>query len=253
VAMDFQGPDITGEAVRERLKSKQKHLGAATERAVVSFKGFFYRGRPRTENLDYDHEMADIPTPPLDLHDAPTSRAATIVQCTTEMTENKSEPPIRSRRRLTRFILSFLQTLVMPCSLSIIVAFIISIVPVLKALFVPGVPGVNMPPAPDGQPPLVIILNTTIFLGNASVPLGLMTLGSALARLELPEGRVRSLPLGAVGALAIGRMVIMPVLGVLIIQGLTNAGILDAHNKLLRFVCMYVISLCSLLRKLTPC
>ncbi|KAN0082936.1 hypothetical protein V8E55_008731 [Tylopilus felleus] len=50
--------------------------------------------------------------------------------------------------------------------------------------------------APDGQPPLAIVLNTTTFIGGASVPLGLIILGSALARMEIPGGR---LPLGAVG------------------------------------------------------
>ncbi|KAF8123861.1 hypothetical protein EV363DRAFT_754988 [Boletus edulis] len=68
----------------------------------------------------------------------------------------------------------------------------------------------------DGQPPLAIILDTTTFIGGASIPLGLMTLGSALARMEIPAGRFRSLPLGAIGALGIARLVIMPVLGVLI-------------------------------------
>lgn len=247
VAMDFQGPDVIDEDVQAQLKTKQKHLCVAIERVIISFKGLFYIRRPQAENSDYDDEkmvpstyqLSDLPSPSPGAHDDPTAVGTTIVQPTAEAAGAKNEPPT-PLRRLARLGYSFLQTLFMPCSLSIILAFILSIIPVLKALFVPDVPGVNMPSAPDGQPPLAIILNITTFIGGASVPLGLITLGSALARMEIPGGRLRSLPLGAVGALAIARMVIMPFFGVLITQGLTKAGLLDANDNVLRFVCMYV-------------
>ena len=256
MAMDFQGPDVIDEDVQEQLKTKQKYLGAAIERVIISFRGLFYLRRRQAEDSDNDdekivrstHRLSDPPSPSLGLHDNRISVATTVVQHTIEGAETKSEPAAPLRRRLARLGSSFLQTLIMPCSVSIILAFIISIIPVLKALFVPDVPGVNMPPAPDGQPPLAVILNTTTFIGGASVPLGLMTLGSALARMEIPGGDLRSLPLGAIGALAIGRLAIMPVLGVLIIRGLTQVGLLDANDNVLRFVCMYVIFLSSSLR-----
>lgn len=256
--MDFRGPDVIDEDVQEQLKTKQKYLGAAIEHVVVSLKGLLRLRRPQAENSNHDdekvvaltHQLSKPPIPSLDLHDDPISPGMTIIQHTTDTIETKSEPAIPLRHHLTRFALSFVQTLISPCSFSIIAAFIISLVPVLKALFIPDVPGVNMPPAPDGQPPLAIILNTTTFIGGASVPLGLMTLGSALARLEVPGGRLRSLPLGAVSVLAIGRMVVMPILGVLITQGLTQVGLLDANDKVLQFVCMYVIFLHSSLPRL---
>lgn len=259
VAVDFQGPDVIDEDIQEQLKAKQKCLGAAVERVVISLKGLSCLRRRQASNNDYDdekvvaptHQLPDFPSLSHGGSDDPISPGTTIIQHTTE---TKSEPPVPLRRRLARLGSSFLQTLIAPCSLSIILAFIISIVPVLKALFVPDVPGVNMPSAPDGQPPLAIILNTTTFIGGASIPLGLMTLGSALARMEIPGGRLRSLPLGAVGALAIGRLVIMPVLGVLVIQRLTHVGMLDANDKVLRFVCMYVILLHPSSRSpMSPC
>ncbi|KAG8221714.1 membrane transport protein-domain-containing protein [Butyriboletus roseoflavus] len=210
VAMDFRGPDVIDEDVQEQLKTKQKYLGAAIERVVISLKGLFYLRRPQAESGNYDDEKVVAPAhrpsepsiPSLCPHDEPPSPGTTIVQHAAETVETKSEPVVPLRHRLTQFVSSFVQTLIMPCSFSIILAFIVSLVPALKALFVPDVPGINMPSAPDGQPPLAIILNTTTFIGNASVPLGLMTLGSALARMEVPGGRLRSLPLGAVGALA---------------------------------------------------
>ena len=76
-------------------------------------------------------------------------------------------------------------------------------------------------------------------MGAASVPLGLVCLGSALARMNLPKkGEWHSLPIGAIGSLAVVRMLIMPVLGVLICQGFMNVGIISKDDKVLRFVCM---------------
>lgn len=244
VAMDFQGPDVIDEDVQEQLKTKQKSLGAAIERIVISSKAVFCPRRPQTANSDDDdekvvasttHRLSDPPSLSVGVHDDSTSPGTTIIQVA------EAEPAESLRCRLARLGSSVIQTLIMPCSLSIIGSFIISIIPVLKALFVPDVPGVNISPAPDGQPPLAIILNTATFIGGASIPLGLIILGSALARMQIPGGSLRSLPLGAVCALAIGRLVIMPVLGVLITQGLTQVGWLDANDNVLRFVCMYVI------------
>ncbi|KIM54957.1 hypothetical protein SCLCIDRAFT_1221573 [Scleroderma citrinum Foug A] len=127
-----------------------------------------------------------------------------------------------------------------PPSLSIIVSFVISLVPTLKALFVSGVPGVKISPAPDGQPPLAILMNTATFIGDASIPLGLICLGSALARLQLPEGSWRSLPIASISALAAARLIIMPVLGVIICQSLTHVGIIDSGNNVLRFICIFM-------------
>ena len=241
---DFHGPDVTDEETKERLKAKHKNLGAAIKRVIISLNGLLDLGRTEVERDNRDNEKvapplseSDLPIPSVGLPEEPVSAVTTIAQHTAEMTETTSET---LRYRLARIAFRFLRTLITPCSLSIILAFIVSIVPVLKALFVPDVLGVSISPAPDGQPPLAILLNTATFIGGASVPLGLMNLGSALARLEIPDGRLHSLPLGAVSALAIGRLVIMPVLGVLITQGLTQIGLLDVNDKVLRFVCMYV-------------
>ncbi|KAI5114880.1 hypothetical protein M0805_005575, partial [Coniferiporia weirii] len=94
--------------------------------------------------------------------------------------------------------------------------------------------------APDGQPPLAFILDTATFIGAASVPLGLICLGSALARLNVPRNQWKDLPLGAIAWLAIGKMILMPILGVLITQGLVYGGIIQAEQKVLRFVCIFL-------------
>lgn len=152
------------------------------------------------------------------------------------LTQKSSNHPLH---KIVATAVMFLHSIIStPASLSIIVSFIISLVPTLKALFVPGVPGTHIAPAPDGLPPLSFLIDTASFIGATSVPLGLVCLGSALARLKVPRGQWGQLPIGAIGGLAVGKILIMPVLGVLICQGLTNVGVIDKDDKVLRFVCM---------------
>ena len=76
------------------------------------------------------------------------------------------------------------------------------------------------------------------FIGNASVPVGLICLGSALARLNVPRSQWKYLPWGAISWPAIGKMIVMPILGILITQGLVHAGVIGEEQRVLRFVCM---------------
>lgn len=146
-------------------------------------------------------------------------------------------PPSKNRRNLILRGSRVLKSFLTPPSISIFISFPIALIPKLKALFV-EVPGTYIHPGPDGQPPLSFILDTCNFIGAASVPLGLVCLGSALARLHVPLNRWKHLPVGAIMWLAIGKLLLMPVLGVLICQGLVRIGVIAEEDKLLRFVCM---------------
>lgn len=144
--------------------------------------------------------------------------------------------------RIKRTLRPILRNLLLPPSLTILVSFLIAFVTPLKALFTP-VPGyASIPNAPDGQPPLAFVLDTASFVGGASIPLGLICLGSALARLELPSVRSPAdwarLPLAAISLLALGKMVLVPVLGVLIVNGFVSVGFINREDKVLRFVCV---------------
>ncbi|KAG9093447.1 Protein M3 [Ceratobasidium sp. 370] len=136
--------------------------------------------------------------------------------------------------------------LAIPPTISIVVGIIIAVIPTLKALFIPPSPDshVHVGTAPDGLPPLHVLFDTATFIGGGSIPLGLVCLGSALARLEVPKPFSRA-PLGAISAFSILKarhpMVIGPVFGVLVVEALTHhTALIDPNDEVLRFVCMYL-------------
>jgi auxin efflux carrier family protein len=68
-------------------------------------------------------------------------------------------------KRVLKSILKFLLSLISPPSITCLLSLIIALVPQLKALFVSGVPGVNIPNAPDGLPPMEWMLDIADFGG----------------------------------------------------------------------------------------
>jgi hypothetical protein len=69
-------------------------------------------------------------------------------------------------KRIGKSVKKFLFSSMSLPAVSCLVSLLIALVPQLKALFVQNVPGVNMPNAPDGQPPLEWILDIANFGGN---------------------------------------------------------------------------------------
>ncbi|KAG1835398.1 auxin efflux carrier [Suillus subalutaceus] len=294
VMMDFEGPDLENDEVKERLSTKHSKILSRLAAVFLHLRQIFLFNHPpvkeihtevgqnsgekETPRVTFTHEDSvttcyrpseqeeigvltltnEHMLPPKFLD--PTSPSLTSVQPGPLLTDGAEKvstttgPPDSITGHVTvahahwfhKFIslaFGFLRSLLTPPSLSIIVSFIIAIIPSLKALFVPGVPGTHIPSAPDGQPPLALIMKTATFISGASVPMGLITLGSALARLSIPLNQLSSLPLGAIGSLAVGRLVVMPVLGILICQQFTHIGLIDPSNNVLRFVCILLSGL----------
>ncbi|KAF5386500.1 hypothetical protein D9757_005832 [Collybiopsis confluens] len=155
--------------------------------------------------------------------------------------ESKTTIPTTRQQRRKRVLLkvrALIKSILTPASISMLAAIPIALIPQLKGLFTPT-SNANIPNAPDGQPPLAFILDFANFMGAASVPMGLTCLGSALARLNVPWGEWSQLPVGAIFCLAILKMVVSPVVGVLITIGLTKAGLISEEDKVLQFVCMF--------------
>lgn len=150
---------------------------------------------------------------------------------------NESLSRLRRAFMVTR---AFLITFASPVTTTMLVSLVIALIPALKALFIspPAGSNVHIGSAPDGLPPLNIILDTATFIGNGSVPLGLICLGSALARLQVSRPISRA-PIGAITALSILKMVLGPVVGVIIVEALTHhTTLIDPNDKVLRFVCI---------------
>ncbi|KAG8836281.1 Protein M3 [Serendipita sp. 399] len=175
------------------------------------------------------------------------SPTPTVVIAATEKDFNKEKTPQETERVTTRTesitssvplavtfkVLRFLRSIICPATIAMCLAFPIALVKPLKGLFV-EVSDSSIPNAPDGKPPLYFILDTANFLGAASIPLGLICLGAALAKLKVPSTR-KSLPIGAIASMAVGKLVVSPVLGVLIVNGFVKIGFIDEDDKVLRF------------------
>jgi auxin efflux carrier family protein len=136
----------------------------------------------------------------------------------------------------TSKMLKIMRTFRTPPTISIFSALIISLIRPLKGLFVP-LDNSPIPNAPDGYPPLYFVYDTVNFLGAGSVPLSLVCLGVALAKMKVPKGLTK-LPLGAIGALAVGKLFILPILGVVIVGAFVKVGFIHEEDKLLQFVAM---------------
>jgi len=161
---------------------------------------------------------------------------------------SSDSPPINPEIRypkLVRVFNALLYAILTPPSFSIILSLIIAFIHPLKSLFVPVRSSTSVhihSAAPDGGPPLAVIFDTAGFIGAASVPLGLISLGAALARLTIQRNQWRSLPLGAISALAIAKMIVMPLLGVGIVKGFVKVGLVSREDRVLQFVCLWVPS-----------
>ncbi|QRW05822.1 auxin efflux carrier transmembrane protein [Ceratobasidium sp. AG-Ba] len=153
-------------------------------------------------------------------------------------TSTDTSPPSPEANSLTikRALMSawaFLVSFAIPPTISIILAMIVAVVPVLK----------------DGLPPLHVIFDTATFIGGGSIPLRLICLGSALARLEVPK-LLGAAPLGPIASFSILKMIVGPVFGVILVEALThNTSLISPDDKVLRFVCIYLAGSPTLQRK----
>lgn len=118
-----------------------------------------------------------------------------------------------------------------PNSVSLIISIAVAMAPPLKALFVKTL--FYMPSAPDKQPPLSFVMDIASYVGNASVPLGLLMIGATIARLQvdkMPSGFWKT----ALGV-TVTRLIVLPIIGVCISLGFHHGG-WYAGDKLIWFV-----------------
>ncbi|KAJ7435271.1 auxin efflux carrier transmembrane protein [Mycena latifolia] len=225
-ARDVSDVEINDAASKPRPTPCSKH---------VSFRDG--TDEPRTSEIA-SHRWHSRLTSPAPTATAVDTDPAGDVRTKPDLSTGTATPRPSRRYRLPPTLATFLQNLLIPPSLSILLSFLIALVPPLKALFI-AVPGTHIHAAPDGQPPLAFMMDTANFIGAASVPMGLVCLGSALARLRVPRGAWSTLPVGAILGLSAGKMLLFPVLGVLLCKGLVRGGVIAQSDKVLQFVCMF--------------
>jgi len=248
------GPDEEPEIVQAKTKARRRRIFHFFLRKQLSKEHgpLPPTDQDRAVRLDEEktisHEhVASSPQSPGSVHDDGTTvvvqDATNPSQHTLLHAENGSAPcpstqtPSPRYRRLANHAHSFAKGFLNPVSITICLCLPISLVPQLKALFV-EVPNVRIPPAPDGQPPLAFIQDIATFIGAASIPIGLICLGSSLARLNVPFNQWRTLPVGAILSMTIGKLIIIPVIGVLICKGLVQSGVIFQDDKVLVFITM---------------
>jgi hypothetical protein len=146
---------------------------------------------------------------------------------------------------LVRMVLKPLRAAANSITITLVVALVIAVIPSLKALFVPLPPTSGSGPTttrwagPDGRPPLAFLIDTAAFVGGICVPLALILLGASFARLRIPRPLSR-LPFPAMLAAALGKMVVLPVIGVLVVEGMTKKGMMSRDARAERFVGMFL-------------
>ncbi len=154
-----------------------------------------------------------------------------------------------------------LSAVVTPVTIALVISLPISLINPLKALFVDisDISSYSFK-GPDGRPPLAFLIDTgassTVrnaalfiallfwdfpanFIGSIAVPLALILLGASFARLRIPRPLSR-LPIMAMLLSTLAKMVVLPVIGVFLVQAMTASGFVDRDAKVLRFVMIFL-------------
>ncbi|KAK0442814.1 auxin efflux carrier [Desarmillaria tabescens] len=162
------------------------------------------------------------------------------------ITDEQELEPTAEEEKLGRFASLFppflrrtfksLSSLFTPITMSMYIAIPVSLIPQLKALFV-EVDGGPYYHGPDGNPPLTFIINTAEFVGNMTVPMSLILLGASFACMKIPRP-FNKIPLPAMFWVAFCKLALLPVIGILLTQGLTHRGVIFKDALVERFVAM---------------
>ena len=267
IAKDFEGSDIESGELQERMHLRRQRM---VTNAALLFRRLMRLFRQCDETRDVkignDFEKKDTVTcdegqnetiGPKTLTAGLTGNAAIPTSIIVQEGDIHIRPSLTSSPELLRRPAnprspcfdhlvprspSFLKELFTPSPIITVFAIVIALVDPLKALFVSPSSSFKprfQPVAPDGQPPLAFILDTATFVGAASVPIGLICVGSALASLRMRSGE--PLPRGAIASLALAKMVVTPLIGVGITRLFVHAGFVHRDDKVLQFVCMCVV------------
>jgi hypothetical protein len=177
-----------------RLRSRYTGGAAPTRKTsrASSFHSMLESTRPIPSTAPLDAVDLNAPCAPAPSAAAAAGGASLLPVCSNHGQAYSFHQPITPvpsvhKPPISRRILSIALGFITPVSMSIILGVVCSVVLPLKALFVPvdGWTGTRIPNAPNDEPPLSFITDTTQFLGGISIPAGLVLLGASFARLKV--------------------------------------------------------------------
>ncbi|KAJ3128403.1 Protein M3 [Physocladia obscura] len=129
----------------------------------------------------------------------------------------------------------WLKTCFNPNTVATLLGLLITLIPVLRNLFYTESTATET----ATSQPLAFIFKALQLVGNAGVPIGLLNVGSALGRLEFKKFA----PIRVITGIALCRLIVMPILGVVLVQVLVSHGIIDGNDKMMQFVMMMEASI----------
>lgn len=172
-------------------------------------------------------------SPPL----LPITTQQSCVPSLRQLDPSPAASPGRRRPLIVRFVKK-VWDFQSPITLAVFVALPCALIQPVKALFVvvDGYTGSVIPNAPDGDPPLAFLLETASFIGGLTVPCTLILLGASFARLKVPTDW-HTLPLSAMFAMSAAKMVLVPLVGVFLVQRLhSSTDLFPTDDKMRIFV-----------------
>ncbi|KAF9648875.1 hypothetical protein BDM02DRAFT_3186745 [Thelephora ganbajun] len=165
-----------------------------------------------------------------------TERGSTVLPVHAYSPSTTESPP-NPRFKLFIQTLSFIFA---PINLVIGGSLCIALVQPLKALFVDvSAEGGPSWKGPDGKPPLAFLIDTAAFLGDITIPLSLVLLGASFARMKIPRP-ISRLPVAAILSVCVAKLVLLPIIGILIVQAMVRGGLIPPQNRVQIFAAMYL-------------
>ncbi|KNE71529.1 hypothetical protein AMAG_15744 [Allomyces macrogynus ATCC 38327] len=123
------------------------------------------------------------------------------------------------------------QSLMLPPNIALALGLVVALTPISKWMI----------PIASG-PPLGWLYDASQFLGQAAIPLSMTLVGAALTTIDADRAALKRIEnrgvLISAAALALYRLVLVPVIGIAIVQAATKAGWVPKDDLMLRFVLM---------------
>lgn len=214
-------PHSVGSAVTLSPSPQLQPRAHTHSRNVSDISNFSSAPTPRRSSIDLGFKAIDQKFPEAS---APVPAATAF-----EFDAQKEEKtPIYKR------LWGWLEPIMNPPSISLIFSLIVANVPQLKALFV-KTEGIHIGNAPDGKPPLDIVMEIAKFSEPLVPILGLTLLGAAMSRLT-----IKSLPKGffiSIFSMSTLKLIVSPIIGIAWTQFLVRSTpFISEDDKMLQLV-----------------